>query len=206
MKKLIVIVNNAKRIGQHQMTARLRQYVEKKGYMVEEICEKDDWRNITNMIDKKRILGIILSGSDIRLTEKTNLKMYKNNITALIKYPNIPILGICFGMQIMSVVYGSDLSSLATPAVGLIKIHTEKSILFSKSTKRCRVYENHYDMVHRAPLGFKTTAINSLGYIEAIENVDALRFGVQFHPEYHPSRFGCKVIDNFIRFCHNRSS
>ena len=206
MDKLIVLVNNAKGMGQHQMTSRLKYYLEEKGYRVKEICEEDNWQVITNKIGKKRILGIILSGSDIRITKKTNLKMYKNSITALIKYPNVPVLGICFGMQIMSVVYGSNLSSLVKPIIGIKKVHTKKGVLFQKSVRGYRVYENHYDMVNYSPVGFKTTAINSCGYIEAIENVAALRFGVQFHPEYHPTRFGCKVIDNFIKFCHNMSS
>ena len=154
MNKLIILVNNAKGIGQHQMTSRLRYYLEEKDYLVKEICEQDSWQVITNIIKKKRILGIILSGSDIRLTKKTHLKMYKNNVTALIKYPNVPILGICFGMQIMSVVYGSNLSSLTKPIIGLKKIHTKRSVLFSKSSRDCRVYENHYDMVDHPPVGF----------------------------------------------------
>lgn len=206
MNKTVLLINNAKGTGQSKMTNHLKRFLNKKGYSIIEVSESNDWHPIQKKLDKIKILGIILSGSDIRLTQKTQLKKYKNNITALINYPEVPVLGICFGIQIMSAVYGGKLDSLSAPIKGWKSISCKKGLLFPKATRHYRVYENHQDYVVSAPPGFAVTAVNSLGYIEAMENTTALRFGVQFHPEYQPEKFNCQIIERFIEFCHSMSS
>ena len=203
-----ILINNSEVSSQPKMTPKIREHLKKKGFGVIELKEHSQWNIIDQSISKQDILGIILSGSNIRLTKKTYLNQYKNNITAVIHYPDIPILGICFGAQIMALMYGGEINTLnqLTQGIHHIKI-IKKGILFKgqKKHNRYKVYENHRDYIHQVPISFEVTAINQNGGVEAIENLNQLRFGVQFHPEYLPQD-KYSVLNNFINFCCKYSS
>ncbi len=85
-----IIIDNTKNLQNAEMTPLLIDYFSSQKYQVSVISESDDLVNISSDID-----GIILSGGPILLSEKTDLFRYSKNFTALIRYPDIPILGIC---------------------------------------------------------------------------------------------------------------
>lgn len=201
-----ILVNNSEDSEEPKITPRISAFFKNRGFKIIEVCMFTNWDIIDRYISNNNILGIILSGSHLRLTNKTSIHKYVNNIVALINYPHIPILGICFGAQIMSLVYGGQVDSMNKHIFGIQKIQVvNRKSIFYKNKKRCQVYENHRDYISKAPLGFTVTAINKMGNIEVIENKSKLRFGVQFHPEYS-SNTRCSILKNFILFCCNKSS
>jgi len=64
--------------------------------------------DIDHMIDKSKIKGIILSGSPMKLSRKINFEEYVHNLHYIFEY-NVPILGICFGCQLLHMLYGGSL-------------------------------------------------------------------------------------------------
>ena len=74
-----------------------------------------------------------------------------------------------------------------------------KSLLFKGDRNILRVYQCHQDHLYNPPVNFSVTGRNSDGIIQAIEDLERLRFGVQFHPENSPD--GHIVLDNFLDLC-----
>ena len=62
------------------------------------------------------------------------------------------------------------------------------------------VWESHNDEVHILPEDFAITASSEYCEIEAMENVNLMRFGLQFHPEVNDTEFGTEIITNFVEF------
>ena len=63
------------------------------------------------------------------------------------------------------------------------------------------VWESHNDEVHLMPDGFSITASSVSCAVQAMENDDATRFGLQFHPEVNDSEYGTDIIKNFVSHC-----
>ena len=196
-----VIVDNTKDLDNAEMTPRLINFF--KGYDVLVISKQEELTKLSNL----KIKGIILSGGPILLSEKTELFRYSKNFTVLIEYTDVPILGICFGFQLLGMAHGGNVKSLGTQKREKIYevIYQEdlckksKSCLFNNLPKQITVYQCHNDYLEKCPLGFTVTAKSSQGIIEAIECPEKLRFGVQFHPEN--SEMGHKILENFVAFC-----
>ena len=195
-----VIIDNTKDLANAEMTPLLIDYFNRKKYKVTVISEGDEIDD--NEVGK--IHGIILSGGPILLSEKTDIFRYSKNFTALIEYPEIPILGICFGFQVMGVAYGGVVKGLYNRkrdrVMETIKIeNNESSILFQNMRSSLDVFQAHNDHLIKCPKNFIITSRNSDGIIESIECKERLCFGVQFHPEN--SEDGYHLLDNFTCFC-----
>ena len=103
-----LIIDNTKDLGNAEMTPRLINYFEKRNIPVIVISKQEELQALTG----QKIKGIILSGGPILLSEKTELFRYSKNFTVLIEYSEVPILGICFGFQIMGMAHGGCVKSL----------------------------------------------------------------------------------------------
>ena len=155
--------------------------------------------DVNGAIDKKWD-AIVLSGSSLNLSDPLKLQTITKDIMVLLMCPDIPVLGICFGMQLMSCVYGGNV------------IHMEYSIKENRTVTPCfesmlcgstafTACFSHGDCVKVAPHGFSCIA-RCQSSIDAIEHTGKLRFGVQFHPE----KMGNVVLDRFVKFCRHRYS
>ena len=200
-----IIIDNTKDLANAEMTPLLINYFNRNNYKVSVISKRDELitDNITNVI------GIILSGGPILLSEKTELFRYSKNFTALIEYPNIPILGICFGFQVMGVAYGGLVDGLFDKRRDRIiesinVLNKSDSILFKNTNDIINVYQCHNDYLKKCPANFIITSKSTDNIIESIESKDKLRFGVQFHPEN--SKDGEIILANFINYCFNLAS
>lgn len=195
-----ILIDNTKNLLDAEMTPKLINYFRKHRVPLIIISDPEELYKI----DSVNIVGIILSGGPIMLSEKTDIFFYSKNFTALIEFPHIPILGICFGFQLMGVAYGGLVNSLGEDAKNNIieTIYTSsdnsESVLFQNLPSTINVYQCHNDFLQKPPKTFTVLARNQSGTIEAIECLDKLRFGVQFHPEN--SEDGHVILDNFIKW------
>ncbi len=112
---------------------------------------------------------------------------------------DIPILGICYGMQIIAKMLGGKLTSQEEREYGKTKIKIEKySPLFEGIPRETFVWMSHGDSVISPPPGFETIASGERVKIAAMENPEKKIYCLQFHPEVAHTDHGRKILDNFI--------
>ena len=130
---------------------------------------------------ENNIKGIVLSGGPLNVYESKKVK-FNNKILKL----GIPILGICFGHQIISKAMGGSVRRSKHREFGLAEV---KEIKTSKLTKnffskgKNNVWMSHADQVTKLPKNFKIIAQSINSKMCIIENVKKKMFGIQFHPE-----------------------
>lgn len=110
----------------------------------------------------------------------------------------IPILGICYGMQLICHLLGGRVASCPKSEYGTLDALLYDSPLFSGVTGQNRVLMSHTDMVCELPRGFRSIARTELCENAAIENPERGIYGVQFHPEVENTKNGLKIIYNFL--------
>ncbi len=111
----------------------------------------------------------------------------------------VPILGICYGLQLTSHLLGGKVVSSQHREYGraVLKVLVNDT-LFDGVPKQTNVWMSHGDRVEKIPEGFVKLAETSSIPFGAIKHTDSNIYGVQFHPEVHHSDFGKKILGNFI--------
>ena len=145
------------------------------------------------------IKGIILSGGPLNVYQ-INKYSFDKKIISL----NIPILGICFGHQILSKLNGGRVKQSKHREFGLANIYKKNespliSNFFNKQKSK-RVWMSHADQVSKLPKNFKVIASSTNSKFAIVENKLKKFYGVQFHPEVTHTENGKKLISNFIFF------
>jgi GMP synthase (glutamine-hydrolysing) len=111
----------------------------------------------------------------------------------------IPILGICYGMQLMTLHYGGTVEKAKHREYGKATIEAkESSMLFRDLPTQQVVWMSHGDLVVEAPEGFIVDAVSSSCPISAMSDVSRNLYAVQFHPEVQHSVFGNDLLKNFV--------
>ncbi|WP_277674011.1 glutamine-hydrolyzing GMP synthase [Piscibacillus halophilus] len=111
----------------------------------------------------------------------------------------IPILGICYGMQLMSFHLGGEVGRAGKREYGKATIKRENdSDLFTALPDEQQVWMSHGDHVTKVPEGFTVDASNESCPIAAISYKEKGFYGVQFHPEVKHSEFGNDLLRNFV--------
>jgi GMP synthase (glutamine-hydrolysing) len=145
-------------------------------------------------LKKRKVKGVILSGGPSSVYEKhapkLDLKVWKSGL---------PILGICYGTQLMA----KDLGGLVKPGKRREYGRTELNIddqtdLFAGLPKQLTCWMSHGDSVVRPPRGFKVLAHTKNTPITAIGDSARKLYGVQFHPEVVHTDKGIEIIKNFV--------
>jgi len=147
---------------------------------------------------KSNVKGIILSGGPLNVYQLNN-DLFDNKILKL----GIPILGICFGHQILSKFNDGKVKQSKHREFGLTNIHKRNDSLliknfFNKKTKK--VWMSHADQVTKLPKNFRVVASSENSKFAIVESKIKNFFGVQFHPEVTHTENGKKIISNFIFF------
>ena len=111
----------------------------------------------------------------------------------------IPVLGICYGMQLMTHMLGGKVEKAANREYGLAFLHVDlkETTLFSSLPETQSVWMSHGDLVTAVPAGFEVTAYSSDCPIAAMECAEKHFYGVQFHPEVKHSAYGLDLLKNF---------
>ena len=150
-----------------------------------------------NSLNTKNVIGIILSGGPLNVYEIKKVK-FNRKIFNL----NVPILGICFGHQIIAKEFGGRVNRSKVREFGLVSIRKKnKSILTKDFFNRKglnNVWMSHSDEVTKIPRGFKVIASSKNSKFAAIENTSIKFYGIQFHPEVTHTNNGKKLLKNFI--------
>ena len=145
---------------------------------------------------KPNIKGIILSGGPLNVYQLNN-RLFDKQILNL----GIPILGICFGHQILSKFNGGKVRQSKYREFGLANIYKKNNSsliknFFNKKIKK--VWMSHADQVTKLPKNFRVVASSENSKFAIVENKIKNFFGVQFHPEVTHTENGKKIISNFI--------
>ena len=153
------------------------------------------YRITIDEIKKINPKGIIFTGGPSSIYEENSPKC-DNEIFNL----GIPILGICYGMQLMAFRLGGEVSQAKTREYGEMKVNLDnENVLFSSLDKVNVSLMSHTDYVSKLPKDFVKIASTSTCKIAAMANLKKNLFGVQFHPEVNQTEHGEIIIDNFIK-------
>jgi GMP synthase (glutamine-hydrolysing) len=114
----------------------------------------------------------------------------------------VPVLGICYGMQLMSHVLGGEVKRSGAREYGQAVFSPKPGgTLFRGLPPRSRVWMSHGDDVRRAPAGFRVVGATETNPIAAVEDPGRRLYGMLFHPEVAHSEEGAKVLANFLDAC-----
>ncbi|MEO0106409.1 MAG: gamma-glutamyl-gamma-aminobutyrate hydrolase family protein [candidate division WOR-3 bacterium] len=145
--------------------------------------------------------AIIVSGSQRKLAEPGVFELY-NNVAELIKNAQKPILGICFGHQLIAKSFYEDVVSMGQKIEGYYVVKKiQNDEIFEGLGDKIVVMESHEEMVANVPYEFVKLAESPNCPIEAIKHQTMPIYGVQFHPERfddkHPA--GAVILENFFK-------
>ena len=145
-------------------------------------------------IRKQNPVGIVLSGGPASVFAKDSPKP-NPGIFKL----GVPILGICYGLQLMGKMLGGEVKSSDRREYGRGTLSIErKGTLFSGLPAKLSVWNSHGDSLAKLPKGFRALAKTENSSYAAIEDSKRKFFGLQFHPEVEHSEKGNEVIKNFL--------
>lgn len=145
----------------------------------------------------EKYVGFVISGAPILVTE-IDIDPYLEILDSLLRTKK-PVLGICFGHQLIGIHFGSVASRIRT-----INDMEEISViadspLFNRLPNEISMMEDHCETIS-VPEGFNLLASSDSCVNEAMEKNDTPIFGVQFHPEVSGNH-GAIIIQNFITVC-----
>jgi GMP synthase (glutamine-hydrolysing) len=110
-----------------------------------------------------------------------------------------PMLGICYGMQLMGLALGGEVGSVQIREYGRSELRVKSHDgIFAGTPDTQRAWTSHGDAVFAAPEGFEVTAETHSVPIIAFEERRSGRYGVQFHPEVRHTEYGMEILKNFL--------
>ncbi|NMN66967.1 GMP synthase (glutamine-hydrolysing) [Candidatus Pelagibacter ubique] len=152
--------------------------------------------NVTKII-KENISGIILSGGPLNVYQNDKFKFDKKILKV-----GLPILGICFGHQILSKELGGRVKKSKHREFGLATINKISNSVLTKNffnqKNISNVWMSHADQVSKMPKNFKVIASTKNSKLTIIENSKNNFYGVQFHPEVTHTKKGKILLRNFL--------
>ncbi len=138
--------------------------------------------------------GLILSGGPSSVFSKNSLKIDERILSL-----DIPILGICYGLQLLSVHAGGQVNGNGAGEYGLSQLEKiTPSALLTDVNNQSSIWMSHKDRVTEVPQGWSIDAKSTNGIIAAISNDQKKRYATQFHPEVAHTSDGQKIIQNFL--------
>jgi len=143
---------------------------------------------------RRKPCGIILSGGPASVFDK-NAPACRADLFKL----NIPVLGICYGMQLIGKLLGGEVKPGRSREYGPAKLTvTNRRTLFGNLPGRIDVWMSHGDQVQKLPAGFKCLATTPSCPNAAMANLQRRIYGIQFHPEVVHTPRGTDILRQFI--------
>ena len=149
------------------------------------------------------VAGVILSGGPRSVTELSGRpKLVEGALRFDLRTVGVPVLGICYGHQLIAALLGGEVVSGQTPEYGMTTVRCETGAeLFEGLDADQRVWMSHGDHVEKVPCGFCVTASSDRVPVAAYESMDRPIFGVQFHPEVTHTEHGLAMLERFLSRC-----
>lgn len=144
-------------------------------------------------VTKYKPKAIILSGGPNSVYDNDAPKL-ESRILKL----GVPVLGICYGLQLITRELGGDVEPAKTREYGVATLSRKSdSALLPKKADNSQIWMSHGDHVTKAPAGFDVTAMSG-DIITAIEDPKQGFYGLQFHPEVTHSQQGAQILEQFL--------
>jgi len=145
--------------------------------------------------DDTDIIGVILSGSPLSVYADDSFHPDLSNIIG-----RWPLLGICYGAQLLSHSYGGKVEPVGTREYGraMLNFIDVESRLFKGITTPSQVWMSHGDSITAIPEGYELSASTDSVHFAAFESKGKEVWGVQFHPEVEHSLIGRQLLENFV--------
>lgn len=156
-------------------------------------CEIIPYTYTLDKIKEKNPKGIIFTGGPNSVYEEGAPRIDKEVFNL-----NVPVLGICYGHQLMTYSLGGEVKSAKVREYGKTEIALNNNDLFSGLSEKESCWMSHTDYVSTLPEGFKLIASTDGCEIAAMANFERKLYGVQFHPEVEHTPFGQEMIKNFL--------
>lgn len=157
-------------------------------------CEVHSYQIPIDELLEKNPKGIILTGGPNSVYDEASPHYDKALFAA-----GVPILGICYGAQLMAYSTGGKVETASTSEYGKTKTFLEKKgLIFTEVDDETVVWMSHTDMITEVGEGFVITAHTDKCPVAAMENADRKLYAVQFHPEVTHSVQGQQMLSNFI--------
>ncbi len=146
-------------------------------------------------IRSKNVKGIILSGGPASVYQKNSPKLNPDFLKL-----GVPVLGICYGMQALAHLLGGQVRRARDREYGRAELllTPKPGALFSGVPRNSVCWMSHGDYIARCPEGFVKTAFTRSTHLAAFEHSARRVYGVQFHPEVVHSRYGARILQNFL--------
>lgn len=145
---------------------------------------------------RERVQGVILSGGPASVTDADAPRFDRRWLEV-----GVPILGVCYGMQLIAQLYGGKLARGERREYGFATIEVRRAEgIFSgfSAGERSTVWMSHGDHVDLAPPNFQVLASSESCPVAAMANTQDRIFGVQFHPEVVHTPRGREIIERFV--------
>ncbi len=142
----------------------------------------------------RKLKGVILSGGPASVYEADAPRIGREVFEL-----DVPVLGICYGLQLMTFLFGGKVVQAEEKEYGLARLHLSgQSPLFKEIPDQSKVWMSHGDKVLALPESFHPIAQTDNAPFAAIQHNTQPFFGLQFHPEVTHTQFGSALIRNFL--------
>ncbi len=158
-------------------------------------CEIYSYKTDIEQIKTMNPKGIILTGGPNSCYEE-NAPTYQKELFAL----GIPVLGLCYGAQLMMHVLGGKVEKAPVREYGKTQVHVDlSSPLFADVAETTTCWMSHFDYISQVAAGFRITAHTADCPVAAAECAEKRLYAIQFHPEVLHTVEGTKMLYNFVR-------
>lgn len=158
-------------------------------------CEVKSYKTPLEEIKRLNPVGIIFTGGPNSVYEESSPHISKE-----IFEMGIPILGICYGCQLMAYTLDGKVSTCINSEYGKTEtFYDNSSLIFNKLSDKSVSWMSHTDYISELPQGFKITAHTDNCPVAAMENAEKKLYAVQFHPEVNHTQNGLDMINGFLK-------
>ncbi|MCD8250087.1 MAG: glutamine-hydrolyzing GMP synthase, partial [Lachnospiraceae bacterium] len=157
-------------------------------------CEVHPYTLSLEKIREMNPKGIIFTGGPNSVYDMAS-PHYQKGIFEI----GVPILGICYGSQLMAWTLGGEVKTAPVSEYGHTQVQVDKSsVLFRDVEENTVVWMSHTDYIAQAPEGFRVTAHSDVCPVAAMEYPEKKFYATQFHPEVMHTKEGQKMLRNFV--------
>jgi GMP synthase (glutamine-hydrolysing) len=123
----------------------------------------------------------------------------KNDYSFIFEKKDLPVLGICYGMQLLGKIFGGVVEKGLTGEYGHTEIHIKSPFKIENCPEKFNVWMSHADHISKTPPNFETIMETDNGFIGGIRHIEKPIMGLQFHPEVEHTDHGLDILNYFYK-------